>query len=286
MNVITIQILLIACLVSLACTIPGTFLVLRGVSLMSDAISHAILPGIVLMFFVVHQLDSPFLIVGAALAGLATVVCTEVIIYTQCLRKDAAIGIVFPLFFSVGVILIGQFARNVHLDTDMVLLGELAFAPFHRLIVGGVDYGPIAAWTMSGVVLLNIIFVALFYKELKLITFDYDFARVIGCRPLAVYYGLMLIASITTVGAFDAVGAIVVVALMIVPAATARLMTDRLLPLLLLSGATGITAAMSGYSFARWADVSIAGSIALACGFLFMCAFGLHLFGNSRNAFK
>jgi manganese/zinc/iron transport system permease protein len=272
-NSITIYILLIASLTAFACAIPGTFLVLRGVSLMSDAISHAILPGIVLMFFLVHQLDSPLLIFGAALAGVATVVCTEMIIYTRCLRKDAAIGIVFPLFFSVGVILISQFARNVHLDIDMVLLGELAFAPFNSVIIDGINYGPMALWLMGVIVLLNLSFVFLFYKELKLITFDYEFARVIGYRPLAVYYGLMFIASITTVGAFDAVGAIVVVALMIVPAATARLISDRLLPVLVISGLTGVVAALSGYAFAQWADVSIAGAIALMSGVLFAIAF-------------
>jgi len=272
-NSITLYILLIASLAAFACAIPGTFLVLRGVSLMSDAISHAILPGIVLMFFLVHQLDSPLLIFGAALAGVATVVCTEMIIYTRCLRKDAAIGIVFPLFFSVGVILISQFARNVHLDTDMVLLGELAFAPFNCVIVDGVNYGPIALWLMGVIVVLNLSFVFLFYKELKLITFDYEYARVIGYRPLAVYYGLMFIASITTVGAFDAVGAIVVVALMITPAATARLVSARLLPVLIMSCLTGVVSALSGYAFAQWADVSIAGAIAFMSGLLFSIAF-------------
>ena len=274
-----LQIIAIACLVSIATALPGVFLVLRGVALMSDAISHAILLGIIGMFLLVQRLDSPLLLIGAALAGLLTVVVTEMLIQTQRLKKDAAIGLVFPLFFSIGVILISQYARNVHLDTDMVLLGELAFAPFNRLMIYGVDVGPHALWLMSGIVLINSLAVALFYKELQLATFDPCLAYVLGFSPTVMYYGLMTLTSITAVGAFDAVGSIVVVALMITPAATAYLLVEQVAPLLILSVVIGMSSALGGYVLANQLDVSIAGAIAVMTGIIFMFA----LFGAPRN---
>lgn len=216
-----LEIILIACLTSIACVLPGVFLVLRGVALMSDAISHSILFGIVVTFLIVQRLDSPLLIIGAAFAGLLTVACTEALINARTLKKDAAIGIVFPLLFSLGVILVSRYARNVHLDTDMILLGELAFAPFNRVIVNNIDIGPYAFWLLAIIVLINSLFIAIFWKELKLITFDQDLAHVLGFRPVLLYYGLMMITSLTAVASFDIVGSIVVVALMITPAATA-----------------------------------------------------------------
>lgn len=272
MNYLHLHILTIASLVSCACAIPGVFLVLRGIALMSDAISHAILPGIVLMFLFVHQLASPLLIVGASLAGIATVMLTELLIQTKRLKKDAAIGLVFPLFFSVGVLLISMFTRDVHLDTDMVLLGELAFAPFNRLIIFGIDCGPYALWTLATLMIVNFIMLALFYKELALTTFDHTLAHTLGFSPTRMYYGLMTITSITTVAAFDSVGSIVVVALTITPAATAYLITRRLPTMIAASIGISMSASLVGYSAAALADVSIAGSIAVINGFIFCYA--------------
>lgn len=270
MNLLQLEIISIACITAVACALPGVFLVLRGVSLMSDAISHAILPGIVLMFLLIRSLESPLLIVGAALSGLLTVVCTELLINSQKLKKDAAIGLVFPLFFSLGVILISQYARNVHLDTDMVLLGELAFASLNRLYVGGVDVGSYALWLMGSILALNAVCIFLFYKELKISSFDMVFATILQIKPVALYYLLMALTSITAVGAFDVVGAIVVVALMITPPATAYLCVRRLPAMIMLSCLFGMGAAIGGYFFASWADVSIAGSIAAMSGIIFL----------------
>lgn len=270
MNNAQVIIALVAVLVSVVCALPGTFLVLRGVALMSDAISHAVLLGIALFFLLTKNLDSPLLLVGAALAGMATVLVTEFVISTRRLKQDAAIGIVFPLFFSCGVILISLFARNVHLDVDMVILGEIIFAPFNRLIIAGVDYGPYAVWALSGILLLNVLFVALFYKELKLSIFDYDYAYLAGASPATLYYALMMLTSITAVGTFDIVGSIVVVALMITPPATAYLLTRRLEVLLGLSIGFAIVTSLAGYYAAYIFDVSIAGSIATVGGMLFV----------------
>ncbi len=265
-----LEIILIACLTSIACVLPGVFLVLRGVALMSDAISHSILFGIVVTFLIVQRLDSPLLIIGAAFAGLLTVACTEALINARTLKKDAAIGIVFPLLFSLGVILVSRYARNVHLDTDMILLGELAFAPFNRVIVNNIDIGPYAFWLLAIIVLINSLFIAIFWKELKLITFDQDLAHALGFRPVLLYYGLMMITSLTAVASFDIVGSIVVVALMITPAATAFLLTNSLVVMVLLGIVFGLFSSISGYFFAHWLDVSIAGSITSMAGVFFL----------------
>jgi manganese/zinc/iron transport system permease protein len=268
-----IEIQLIAAVVAVACALPGVFLVLRRMALMSDAISHAILLGIVLAFFVTENLASPLLIIAAALTGVVTVVLVELLNRTQLVREDAAIGLVFPVLFSLGVILIARYAGNVHLDVDAVLLGELAFAPFDRFVVLDYDLGPQALYIMGAILLLNVALLFVFYKELKLATFDAGLAAALGFSPALVHYALMSLVSITAVGAFDAVGSILVVALMIAPPATAYLLTDRLSHMIGLSALIGVIGAISGYWMAHFLDASIAGSIATMAGVLFGLAF-------------
>ena len=275
-----LEIQALAAVVAVACALPGVFLVLRRLALISDAISHAILLGIVVAFFAVKDLTSPVLVFGAALTGLLTVVLVELLERTRLVREDAAIGLVFPVLFSIGVILIAHYADDVHLDVDAVLLGELAFSPFERVIVGDWDLGPKGLWVMGTVLALNIAFIVAFYKELKLVSFDAGLAVALGFSPAVVHYGLMSMVSVTAVGAFDAVGSILVVALMIAPPATAYLLTDRLGLMLVLSAAVGVASAIAGYWFAHWLDVSIAGSMAAATGFCFALAW---LFAPERG---
>jgi manganese/zinc/iron transport system permease protein len=256
------EIQLIAIVTAVACALPGVFLVLRRMTLMSDAISHAILPGIVLAFFLTHSLSSPLLILAAAGTGVLTVVFVELLQRTKLVKEDAAIGLTFPALFSIGVILISRFAGSVHLDMDAVLLGELAYAPLNRLEAFGYNLGPISLYVMGGILVLNLLFILLFYKELKLATFDASLAAALGFAPTLIHYGLMTLVSVTTVGAFDAVGSILVVALIAGPPATAYLMTDRLSRMLVLSAVIGSVNAVGGYWVAHLFDVSIAGAIA------------------------
>ncbi len=268
-----IEIQLIAVTVAVACAIPGVFLVLRRLALISDAISHAILFGIVLAFFVVHDLASPFLVLAATLTGVLTVVLVSLINRTGLVREDASIGLVFPVLFSIGVILISRYAGNVHLDTDAVLLGELAFAPFNRFVVFGLDIGPKSLYVMGGILVLNVLFISLFYKELKLATFDAGLAAALSFSPMLLHYALMTLVSVTAVGAFDAVGSILVVALMIAPPAAAYLLTDRLAVMILLSTVLAAISAISGYWIAHALDTSIAGSMASMAGIVFGIVF-------------
>lgn len=275
-----LEIQLIAVVVAAACAVPGVFLVLRGMAMMSDAISHSILPGIVIGFFLTGDLNSPLLIVAAAASGLLTVMLVESISRTRLVKEDAAIGLVFPALFSIGVILIARYAGDVHLDVDAVLLGELAFAPFDRMVIAGRDVGPRALFIMGSVLALNVAFVSTFYKELKLSTFDAGLAAALGFAPILLHYVLMGFVSLTAVAAFDAVGSILVVALMIGPAATAHLLTDRLPLMILLSAVIACVSALGGYQIAHALDASIAGSMASAVGIAFVLAL---LFAPARG---
>jgi len=275
-----IEIQLIASLVAIACAIPGTFLVLRKMAMISDAISHSILPGIVVGFFITQDLNSPLLILLAALTGVITVVLVEYIQKTGLVKEDTAIGLVFPVLFSIGVLMIAKKANDVHLDIDAVLVGELALAPFDRLLISGVDVGSKSLWIIGGILIVTIALLIAFFKELKLSTFDKGLAASLGFSPAIIHYGLMSVSSITTVGAFDAVGAILVVALMIAPAATAYLLTKDLKKMLVLSIVFGVFSAISGYWLAHALDGSIAGSITTMLGVLFLV---VYLFAPSKG---
>jgi manganese/zinc/iron transport system permease protein len=275
-----IEIQIIASIVAVACALPGVFLVLRRMAMMSDAISHTVLLGIVIAFFITKSLNSPLLLVGAALMGVITVVLVELLNRTQLVREDAAIGLVFPAIFSVAVILISRFAGDVHLDTDAVLLGELVFAPFNRIKLFGMDIGPEALYVTGGILLLNIIFIVIFYKELKLATFDPALAAALGFAPTVIHYALMTLVSLTAVGSFDAVGSVLVVAFMIAPPAAAYLLTDRLSRMLIYSALIGIISAISGYWLSYLLDASIAGSMATMTGASFLISY---LFAPERG---
>ena len=269
MNAAQFQIQLIAVLAASACAVLGVFLVLRRMVMMSDAISHTVLLGIVLGFFMTGDLASPYLVIGAALTGLLTVTLVELIFRTRLVREDAAIGLVFPALFSIAVILVSRFAGQVHLDTDAVLLGELAYAPFDRFILLGKDLGPVGIYLMGGILLINLAFIAIFYKELKLATFDSGLAVTLGFAPALIHYLLMGLVSVTAVSAFEVVGSVLLVALMVAPPITAYLLTDRLPRMLGLSVLFGAAAAIGGYWVAHWLDASIAGSMAAVAGLFF-----------------
>ncbi len=274
-----VEIQAIAAVTAVACALPGAFLMLRRMSLLSDAISHVVLLGIVVAFFATGDLASPWLFFGAASTGLLAVILVEALERTRLVREDAAIGLVFPALFSIAVILVSRFADNLHLDTDSVLLGELAFAPFDRFKAAGLDI-PRGLAKMLVILAANGLLLALFYKELKLTTFDPLLAASLGFPSAAIHYGLMATVSVTAVGAFDAVGSVLVVGLMVAPPATAFLLTDRLSRLLALSAVLGVTAAVGGYWVAHALDASIAGAIATVLGVQFGAA---HLFAPGRG---
>ncbi len=268
----TTVILITGILCAAACALPGTFLVLRRMAMMTDAISHAILPGLVAGYVLASGPNLLTGALGATAAAIITVTLVEALQRTRWLDGGAAMGIVFPAMFALGTVLISRWFANVHLDTDAILYGNIEFAFFDRLVIAGNDLGPRSIWVMSALLAINLALIGLLYKELKITTFDPGMAAMLGISPAIVHYVLMLALSITTVGAFTAVGAILVVALVIVPAATARLLTDRLGAMIGLSAVIGAASAWTGFELALWLDTSVAGAMVTMLGAFFGAA--------------
>jgi len=255
-----------------ACAVLGSFLVLRRMALLTDAIGHVLLLGIVLAFFVTHDLKSPLLIVGAAATGLVTVALVEWVSKSRLVKQDAAIGLVFPALFALGVILTTIYSRNIHLDVDRVLLGTPELAPLSRASWGEYDLGPFSLLVMGVMCILNAVFVGLFFKELKLSTFDAALATSLGFAPAVLHYVLMGLVSLSAVTAFDAVGPVLVVAFFVVPAASAYLLTDRLSVMIVLAVSLAIAGAVIGTAVAYRLGVTISGTVAVVMGLGFCIA--------------
>ncbi len=266
------MIVLTGALVGIAASLVGTFLVLRGTSLLSDAISHSIVFGIIIVWLLTRETAGPVQIVGAALTGVLTVFLTEMLSTTGRVKSDAAIGLVFPALFSIGVLLINIYARDVHIDEHTVLLGEIGFVWLDVVELFGLDVPQAVIW-MGVMTIANLAYVTLFYKELKLATFDPALARALGFAPMAVFYGLLALTSGTAVAAFDAVGAILFIAFVIVPPSAAYLLTDRLSLMLVYGSAIAIASSLAGYVLAIWLNVSIGGMMAVMTGACLLLAF-------------
>jgi manganese/zinc/iron transport system permease protein len=258
-------------LVATATGLLGPFLILRRASLLSDAVSHAILPGIVVVFLLFGSRAPLPMLIGAALFAMICVLGVEALQRSGLVRSDAAIGLVFPTLFALGVLGITAFADNVHLDLDATIYGDIAFSPFRTLELLGVEV-PRSIVYLGIVAVVNLAFVIAAWKELKLTTFDPEFARVNGFSPKLVSRLLLAAVAITAVTAFESVGAILVVAMLIVPAAAAYLLTDRLLLLVMLSVAIGWVAAFVGQRAAIALDASIAGAMGVAAAIVFALA--------------
>jgi manganese/zinc/iron transport system permease protein len=256
-----------------ACSVLGAFLVLRRMALLTDAIGHVLLLGIVLAFLVTHDLKSPLLILGAAASGLVTVALVEAVSKSRLVKEDAAIGLVFPALFALGVILTTVYTRNIHLDVDRVLLGSPELAPLNRASTTEYDFGPVSLLVMSAVFLLNTAFVVVLFKELKFSTFDAALAAALGFVPGVLHYCLMGLVSLTAVTAFDAAGPVLVVAFFVVPPAAAYLLTDRLAVMVVLSVSIGVAGALAGTVAAYALGVTISGTAAVVMGLTFGLSF-------------
>ena len=257
---------------AVACAVLSPFLVLRKLSMVSDAISHSVLLGIVIAFFIVKDVGSPFLIVGAATFGVITVFAVELLSGTGLVKNDDAVGIVFPMFFALAVVLITKFARNVHLDTDVVLMGEVIIAPLNRIEFMGIDL-PKAFVQMGILLVINLLFVIIFFKELKVTTFDRGFATLAGFSSAALFYALMTLSSFTAVTAFDAVGAILVVSFLITPGAAAYLVSKDLKVMITISVGYAVINSSIGYVLSLLMNVSMSGMTATVAGVTFLLTF-------------
>jgi len=265
-------------LCAMACALPGCFLVLRRMSMMGDAISHAVLPGLAVAFMVSGELTSAPMFIGAAAAGVLTALFTEWVRGYGKVDEGASMGVVFTGLFALGLVLIAQAADQVHLDANCVLYGAIEFTPLDTVMFAG-QAVPRVALTLASIFLLNLVFVVLFYKELKISSFDPALATTMGVNARAMHYLLMTLTAVTAVAAFEAVGSILVVALLIAPPAAAYLLTDRLPIMLGLSLVIGAGAAALGHAGALalpaafgYGSTSTAGMIAVAAGALLILA--------------
>lgn len=267
-------IILTGALVAACCALLGSFLLLRKMTMIADAISHAVLPGIVLAYLVAQTRASVPMLIGAALFGVITTILIEVLHKKARLQEDAAIGISFTWMFAIGVILISMFAGQVDLDQDCVLYGEIAYVPLDVWLgEGGIDLGPRQVWILGGLLLVILFCVILLYKPLVITSFDPLYAAAIGVSTTLWHYILMSLVSLTTVLSFEAVGAILVIAFMIGPPAAAYLLTDRLPYMLMLAVGLGIIASVGGYYLAVGLGASIAGAMAVVVGIEFTLIF-------------
>ena len=266
-----LTIVVTALLVATATGLLGPFLVLRRQALMSDAVSHAVLPGIVLVFVLFGTRAPLPVIAGAAVFAVVCVLAIDAFRATGLVRSDAAIGLVFPMLFALGVIGINTFASGAHIDLDATIYGEIAFSPFRTTEVLGVEVArsiPI----LGAVALVNLVLVVALWKELKATTFDPEFARTTGFAPRLVSRLLLLAVAVTAVVSFESVGAILVVTMLIVPAAAARMLTDRLLPMVAVTLVVGWVSAIGGYQSALALDASIAGAMGMVAAGCFAVA--------------
>ncbi len=272
-------IVLAAALAGASCALTGAFLVLRKMSMMGDAISHAVLPGIAIAFILTGSRSGVIMLVGAGIVGVLTAVLVETVRRYGQLEQGASMGVVFTVLFAVGLILIERAARHVDIHPDHVLFGAVELVPLYTLTVAGLAI-PRGVVVLAVVLIINVLIVTVLFKELRIATFDPALATTLGINATVLHYLLMTLVAVTTVAAFEVVGSILVIAMLIVPGATAHLLTRRLLPFLLVSVATAVVASILGHLAAigippRFGveDASTAGAIATILGFGFGTAF-------------
>ena len=277
-------IVVIGALAAVACALLGNFLVLRKMSMMGDAISHAVLPGLAIAFLVTGARASWTMFVGAAIVGVLTAVFTQWVSRFGKVDEGASMGIVFTTLFAAGLLLIVQAADHVDLDPGCVLYGAIELTPLDVVwkpeIWGTTLEIPRAALVLGAVLLINLVFVVCFFKELRIVSFDAALATTMGISANLIHYLLMTLVAVTTVAAFEAVGSIIVIAMLIVPAATAHLLTDRLHIMVGLSVIIAIFAAIGGHLSALlvpllfgFRDTSTSGMMAVVSGLIFACVF-------------
>lgn len=255
-------------LVAITSGLLGCYLILRKMAMVGDAISHAVLPGIAIAFLISGSRNSVPMLIGAAAFGMLCTVLIELFNKKAKLQEDASIGISFTWLFAIGVIIITYFADKVDLDQECVLYGEITFINFETTL-----NVPDAVWMLGGLLIIILTFIIIGYKGLYLTTFDPDYAATIGISVVIWHYLLMGAVSLTTVLSFESVGAILVVAFLIVPGATAYLLTHDFRRMLFISVIVGVFASIAGYYLAVILNASISGAMVTVLGVEFVIAF-------------
>ncbi|MCE7974449.1 MAG: iron ABC transporter [Leptolyngbya sp. PLA1] len=252
-----------AVLCAVGCGVVGCFLVLRRLSLLGDAISHSVLPGLAAAFIITQSRGTIPMLAGALVVGLLTGFLSAGLSRWGRVSEDSSLGVVFSSLFALGVLMITWVARDVDLDPGCVLYGLIEFVPFDRIGIAGLEV-PRAMVGIGVMLLVSVTLIVVFFKELRITAFDPSLATTMGISAAVMHYGLMGVVAATTVVSFEAVGSILVVAMLVAPGAAAQLMTDRLHRMLWLAAGVAALAAVLGYGAALALNTSIAGMIATA----------------------
>lgn len=285
MEINDILILLTALSIGASCSLLGCFLILRKAVMIGDAISHSVLPGIVLAFLFTEERASIPILIGAAVFGVISTIVIDFLQNKSKLQAGAAIGISFTFFFAVGVIMIAYFTGgNADIDQDCVLFGEIASTYLDKVFVGEYLIGSRALLTILPVLLIIILVVLFGRKGLSITSFNSDYAKAIGINVSFWNYLLMFLVAISSVLSFESVGAVLVVGFLVIPPATAYLVTDKLTSMLWLSVLFSSIACIVGYYFAIFLDVTVSGSIVSVGGILLLVVWVLKaVIGSSKK---
>jgi manganese/zinc/iron transport system permease protein len=285
MNLNDILILLTALVIAWSCSLLGCFLVLKKMVMVGDAISHSVLPGIVIAFLVTSQFDSVFLLIGAAVFGVLTTILINFLHKKLKLQEDASIGISFSWLFSVGVLLIAFYTHgDTDIDQECILFGEIGTTFLDKIIWMDRCWGTRSFWYVFPVFCIIIVYILIGFKGLQLIAFDTNFAKSRGVKTESWDLVLMLLVSVTSVMSFESVGAILVVGLFVLPPATAYLLTKRLPQMLMLSCLIATFSVIVGYFLACYLDVTIGSMMIVVAGIVFVLTLLIVLLKTKRNS--
>ncbi len=262
-------VMLTAVLCALPCSVLGCFLVLRRMSLLGDAITHAILPGIVLAFVLTGSRGVSPMLAGAAAAGILTALLSGAINRWGKVDEGASLGLVFSTMFALGVVMLGWVPRTMDLDPGCVLYGIIEGVPFDTTLVLGFAV-PKAALTLGIVTIAVLALVIVFFKELRIVCFDPQLATTLGISAAVVHYALLGSVATTAVASFEAVGSILVITMLVAPAATAQMLTDKLGTMVVVAAIVGILDAIVGHLLAVMLNSSVAGMMSVAAGIIFV----------------
>lgn len=265
-----VQIMITALFLAVACIVPGLWLQLNNRTLISDAMSHAILLGIVLTFFITHSLHSTWFFIGATITAIITLLIIDSIIYHKKLHKDAAIGICFPALFAVATLLINTHTQSIHLDLDAILLGELAFTPLYQIVINQTAYGSYALYVTGIIMIINWTMQTIMYRSLKVSSFDTTLAYSLGFKEQFQRWVLNIISVITMIAAFECAGVMLVIAFMIIPIATARLIVYNIKQIIALSVLITVSNTMVGCLLAYQTNTAIAPALSTAHAITFI----------------
>lgn len=277
-----IIVFLIAFLIALSCTISGIFLVLRKMVLVGDAVSHSMLLGIVLVFLLTQASHSPLLLLGATLACFLTLFLINTLRKFKADFPDAIIATVYPTLFAIAVLLIYLFADKVHLDQDVVLLGELAFAPFYRWSLFGLDLGVVGLWSGFLCLLINTGWLLKNQRKIRYAIFDESAAKIAGLKIEKLFLGQLFVVCFTSVSAFDSVGVILVLAFFVLPVISAKLVVNSFWPLVVMSILFSSLGICIGLPLAFIFDLNLAASMVTILGLIFISTFLIYHFQKGR----